>query len=64
MQQQAMGFKGFLEEDAFLGECNLGNLELTSGRKEIYWLLAIRTSRVAKEIDKRDRLDIANDATT
>ena len=61
--RQAMGFKGFLEEDAFLGECNLGDLELILGRKEIYWLLAIRAARVAKDIDKRDRLAAANETT-
>jgi hypothetical protein len=61
--QQAMGFEGLLEEDAFLGECNLGDLELTSGRNEIYWLLAIRAARVAKEIDEGDRLAVANGTT-
>jgi hypothetical protein len=61
--QQAMGFEGLLEEDAFLGECNLGDLELTSGRNGIYWLLAIRAARVAKEIDEGDRLAVANGTT-
>jgi hypothetical protein len=45
--QQELGFKGFLEEDAFLGECNLRDLELTSGRNEMYWLLAIKAAREA-----------------
>ena len=49
--QQAIGFDGFLEEDAFLGECNLGDLELTSGRNEIYWLLAIKAAREAMQLE-------------
>ena len=32
--QQAIGYDGFMEEDAFLGECNLNNLETTSGVEE------------------------------
>ena len=37
--QQGIGFEGFLEEDAYLGECNLGDLEDTSGTDEQYWPL-------------------------
>jgi hypothetical protein len=33
--QQGIGFEGLLEEDAFLGECNLGDLETTLGTEEI-----------------------------
>ena len=40
--QQAIGTNGFLEEDAFLGECDLNNLETTSGVEEQYWLLAVK----------------------
>ena len=34
--QQAIGYNGFMEEDAFLGECNLNNLKTTSGVEEQY----------------------------
>ena len=37
-----MGSDGLLDEDCHLGECNLGDLEDTSGIKETYWLLAIK----------------------
>jgi len=30
-EQQAIGFDGFLDKDAYLGECNLGDLKITSG---------------------------------
>jgi hypothetical protein len=35
--QQALGTVGLLNEDCHLGECNLGDLEDTSGIKETYW---------------------------
>ena len=62
--QQELGFEGFLEEDAFLGECNLGDLELTSGRNEMYWLLAIKAARKAMRIEERDQLALADETTT
>jgi hypothetical protein len=34
--QQALGTVGLLDEDCHLGECNLGDLEDTSGIKETY----------------------------
>ena len=62
--QQAMGFEGLLEEDAFLGECNLGDLESTSGRNEMYWLLAIKAAREAKRIEERNRQKVASRTRT
>jgi hypothetical protein len=61
--QQAMDFDGFLEEEAFLGECNLGDLKLTSGRKEIYWLLAIKAAREAMQIEGRCQAVVVNSTT-
>ena len=49
--QQAIGYDGFLEEDAFLGECNLNNLETTSGVEEQYWLLAVKAAWEAASIE-------------
>ena len=43
-----MLFAGLLEEDKYLGEVNLGDLETTSGERLHYWLLAIKTARKAK----------------
>jgi hypothetical protein len=39
-RQRELGTEGLLEEDCYLAECNLGDLEDTLGIKETYWLLA------------------------
>jgi hypothetical protein len=43
--QQDMGSTGLLEEDQFLAEVNLEDLEASSGERQEYWLLAIRAAR-------------------
>jgi hypothetical protein len=43
--QQELGMEGLLDDDCYLAECNLGDLEDTSGIRETYWLLAIRAAR-------------------
>jgi len=50
-EQQALGTDGLLDEDCHLGECNLGDLEDTSGIKETYWLLAIKAAREAGRLE-------------
>ena len=59
-----IGFDGFLDEDAYLGECNLGDLEITSGKDEQYWLLAVRAAREATAIEGRKRKTTAGGTTT
>ena len=44
-RQQELGTAGLLDEDCHLAECNLEDLEDSSGAKETYWLLAIRAAR-------------------
>ena len=61
--QQAIWYNGFLEEEAFLGECNLNNLETTSGVEEQYWLLAVKATREAASIEGR-QVDIAGGQNT
>ena len=39
--------EGLLDEDCYLAECNLGDLEDTSRMRETYWLLAIQATREA-----------------
>jgi hypothetical protein len=39
--QQKMGYGGLLEEDQYLAEVNLENLETSSGEQQEYWLVAI-----------------------
>lgn len=46
-KQQELGENGLLEEDKYLVEVNLEDLETTSGEREEYWLLAIRAAREA-----------------
>jgi hypothetical protein len=46
-QQQELGTAGLLDEDCHLAECNLRDLEDSSGEKETYWLLAIKAAREA-----------------
>jgi hypothetical protein len=50
-RQRELGTEGLLEEDGYLAECNLGDLEETSGMKETYWLLAIKAAREASRLE-------------
>jgi hypothetical protein len=50
-RQQELGTEGLLEEDCYLAECNLGDLEETSGISETYWLLAIQAAREAGRLE-------------
>jgi hypothetical protein len=47
-RQQELGDTGLLEEDKYLAEVNLEGLETTSGERQHYWLLAIKTAWKAK----------------
>jgi hypothetical protein len=38
---------GLLEEDQYLAEVNIENLENSAGERQEYWLLAIRAARKA-----------------
>ena len=45
--QQEQGFDGLLEEDQYLEEVKLEDLENTSGEQQEYWLVAMRAAREA-----------------
>ena len=47
-RQRELGDAGLLEEDKYLAEVNLGDIENTSGEHLHYWPLAIKTARKAK----------------
>ena len=49
-RQQDLGSEGLLEEDNFLAEVRLEDLESTNGDRQEYWLLAIKSARKEKEI--------------
>ena len=50
--QRKLGTEGLLEEDCYLAECNLGDLEDTLEIKETYWLLAIQAARKAGRLEE------------
>ena len=52
-KQQETGEEGLLPEDRYLLEINLDDMEITSGEKQEYWLLAIRAARVAYTLRSR-----------
>jgi hypothetical protein len=47
MEQMESGEAGLLEEDHWMMEVTLEDLENPSGEQEEYWLLAIKAARVA-----------------
>ena len=46
-EQMELGPAGLLEEDQWMMEVNLKDLETTSGEQEEYWLVAIQAAREA-----------------
>ena len=48
--QMEIGGAGLAEEDMFLLEINLNDLDTTSGEEQIYWLLALRAARIAFQL--------------
>jgi hypothetical protein len=46
--QQDQGFDNLLEEDQFLAEVNLEDLENTSGERQEYWLVAMHAAQEAR----------------
>ena len=46
-RQQDLGEEGLLDEDKYLLEVNLGDLDSTSGDWQEYWLLAVKAAREA-----------------
>ncbi len=52
-EQMELGEAGLLEEDNWMLEVNLGDLENTSGEQEQYWLVAIKAARVAAALTRQ-----------
>ena len=57
--QQALGAQDLQEEDHYLLEVNLEDLETSSGERQEYWLLAIQAARRASLIARED-MEIGN----
>jgi hypothetical protein len=51
--QRDLGDAGLLDEDKYLAEDNLGNLETILGERQHYWLLAIKTAWKAKLLQEQ-----------
>ena len=49
-RQQELGSEKLLEEDKFLAEVRLEDIESTNGDRQEYWLLDIKSARKAKAI--------------
>ena len=52
-EQMEMGTDGLLDEDLWMMEVNLGDLETTSGEQEEYWLVAFRAAREAATLTRQ-----------
>ena len=52
-EQMELGATGLLEEDQWMMEVNLGDMENSSGEAEEYWLLAIRAAREAAALTRQ-----------
>jgi hypothetical protein len=52
-EQMEMGTDGLLDEDLWMMEVNLGDMETTSGEQEEYWLVAIRAAREAATLTRQ-----------
>ena len=52
-EQMEMGSDGLLDEDLWMMEVNLRDLETTSGEQEEYWLVAIRAAREAATLTRQ-----------
>jgi hypothetical protein len=48
--QLELGEEGLGEEDRFLLEINLDDLDTSSGEDQTYWLLALEAARVARQL--------------
>ncbi len=63
-RQRELGDAGLLEEDKYLAKVNLEGLEDTSGERQHYWLLAIKTARKAKILWEQQEQQQADSRTT
>jgi hypothetical protein len=64
-RQRDLGDSGLLDEDKYLAEVNLRDLETTSGECQHCWLLAIKTARKAKLLrEQQERQQTGSGETT
>lgn len=54
-KQLELGEEGLAEEDKWMLEVNLNDLEVSSGVREAYWLVAIEATRESNKIKCRQK---------
>ena len=59
--QILLGGTGLDEQDRYLLEINVGDLETSSGEDQYYWLLAIRAARVDRKLKEMQRASDARE---
>ena len=65
LDQLYTGEEGMAEEDKYLLEINLDNLEITSRIKQHHWLLTIRAARRGQELQvEEEQGSVANDGVS
>jgi hypothetical protein len=57
-QQDMLGWEDLTEEDQYLAEVNLEDLEHTSGERQEYWLVAIQEAREANRLQGLSQTNI------
>ena len=58
-----LGGTGLDEQDRYLLEINVGDLDTSSGEDQYYWLLAIRAARVDRRLKEMQAADNASEHT-
>jgi hypothetical protein len=56
-EQLELGEAGLAEEDRFLLEINLDDLDNSSGEDQTYWLLSLQAARAARQLQLRQNTD-------
>ena len=56
--QQDMGWEDLVEEDQYLAEVNLEDLEHTLGKRQEYWLVAIQAAREAGRLQRLSQANV------
>ncbi len=56
--QQDIGWEDLVEEDQYLAEGNLEDLEHTSGKRQEYWLVAIQAAWEASRLQRLSHTNV------
>ncbi len=61
--QQDMGCEDLTDEDHYLAEVNLEDLEHTSGKRQEYWLVAIQAAQEASRLQGSSQSNVGRRRT-